>query len=117
MAKTNEYIGEAYDTLLNLSADDKERLAYEARQKAIWDYNSQMGSARRQGLREGEEIGLQKGEKIGFQKGEEIGLQKGERDKTISVISKLLTKKMTDEEICEIAGCDGTLIDEVRKGL
>lgn len=113
MAKTNEYIDEAYDTLLKLSADDKERLEYEARQKAIWDYNSQMGSARKQGLREGEEIGIRKGEEIGIRKGEELG----ERNKTINVVSKLLEKKMTDEDICEIAGCDAALVDEVRKGL
>lgn len=105
MAKTNEYIEEAYDTLLELSADEKERLAYEARQKAIWDYNSFMGSARR----EGEEIGLRKGEAI--------GLQKGERDKTISVVSRLLAKNMSDEEICEIAECDQELLEEVRKTL
>ena len=53
MAKTNEYIDEAYDTLRKLSADDIERMQYEAREKAIRDYNSQMNSARRSGLREG----------------------------------------------------------------
>ena len=50
MAKTNEYVNEAYQTLLNLSADDQKRLEYEAREKAIRDYNSQMKSSRDQGI-------------------------------------------------------------------
>lgn len=44
MAKTNEYLGKAYETLTNISADEKKRLEYEAREKAIRDYNHQMKS-------------------------------------------------------------------------
>ena len=33
MAKTNEYLDEAYHTLVNLSADEQKRLEYEAREK------------------------------------------------------------------------------------
>lgn len=107
MAKTNEYMDEAYDTLLKLSADDKERLEYEAREKAIRDYNSQMSSARRQGLKEGEEIGIQKG----LKEGAAIGAQ----NKTVSIIKNLLKKGLSDAEICEIAECSQELIEEVRK--
>lgn len=49
MAKTNEYIDEAYSTLLKLSADDVKRLEYEAREKAIRDYNWEMKTAERRG--------------------------------------------------------------------
>lgn len=49
MAKQDEYLEEAYQTLLKLSADEKKQLEYEARDKALRDYNSQMQSARRQG--------------------------------------------------------------------
>lgn len=55
MANTNEYIDEAYNTLLKLSADDIKRLEYEAREKAIRDYNSQMHSAEKHGISIGEE--------------------------------------------------------------
>ena len=58
MAKTNEYVDEAYQTLLNLSADDQKRLEYEAREKAIRDYNSQMKSSRDQGIKLGFEQGI-----------------------------------------------------------
>ncbi len=64
MAKTNEYIGEAYNTLIELSADEKRRMEYEAREKALRDYNSQMGSA----FKRGEERGEKRGELRGIEK-------------------------------------------------
>lgn len=53
MAKNNEYLGEAYNVIQELSADDVKRLEYEARQKAIRDYNSFVNGARREGHEEG----------------------------------------------------------------
>ena len=61
MAKTDEYIEEAYDELKKLSMDEQKRLEYEARQKAIRDYNSQMKSAREYGLKKGMEEGIEQG--------------------------------------------------------
>lgn len=58
MAKRDEYIEEAVNTLFELSADEKKRLEYEAREKAVRDYNSQMYSARKQGVEEGIELTL-----------------------------------------------------------
>ncbi|MCD7717295.1 MAG: Rpn family recombination-promoting nuclease/putative transposase [Lachnospiraceae bacterium] len=63
MADTNEFIGEAYDTLVKLSADEKKRLEYEAREKAIRDYNAGINYARKQG----EEIGKAQGVTIAIQ--------------------------------------------------
>ncbi len=77
MAKGDEYLGEAYRTLLKLSADEEKRLEYEAREKALRDYNSQMQSARKQG------------EKIGQKRGEEIGRKRGE-ERVNLLIRKLL---------------------------
>lgn len=53
MAKSDEYMEEAYDALKKLSADDRAKLEYEAREKAIRDYNSQMSSALRRGRKRG----------------------------------------------------------------
>lgn len=53
MAKTSEYLGEAYDALQKLSADDIKRLEYETREKALKDYNTQMGSAEKRGIKKG----------------------------------------------------------------
>ena len=61
MTKTNEYVEEAYQTLLNLSADERKRLEYEAREKAIRDYNSQVKSYRDQGIKLGFEQGMKQG--------------------------------------------------------
>lgn len=57
MAGEDNYINEAYEVLQKLSADERKRLEYEARQKAIRDYDSQMSSQEKKafGL---EKIGL-----------------------------------------------------------
>lgn len=57
MAKMNEYLGEAYHTLEEISADEQKRLEYEAREKALKDYNTQMQSAENRGLERGTAIG------------------------------------------------------------
>ena len=73
MAKTDAYIEEAYKELEKLSADERAKLEYEARERAIRDYNSQMSSA----LRRGEQKGMERGLKRGMEKGLERGLQQG----------------------------------------
>ena len=65
MAGEDTYINEAYEVLQKLSSDERKRLEYEARQKAILDYNSQMSSAREEGREEGIQIGEKRGEKRG----------------------------------------------------
>ena len=69
MAEEDTYINEAYEVLQKLSADERKRLEYEARQKAILDYNSQMSSSREEGI----QIGEARGEKRGIQVGEKRG--------------------------------------------
>ena len=39
--KKDPYMQEAYDMLEQMSADERKRLEYEAREKAIRDYNTQ----------------------------------------------------------------------------
>lgn len=43
-AKTDPHIQKAYEQLLHMSEDGNKRLIYEARQKAIYDYNTQVYS-------------------------------------------------------------------------
>ena len=57
MAKKDEYIEEAYNELKKLSLDEKKRLEYEARERALHDYTTQMNSAERRGEKRGIEIG------------------------------------------------------------
>lgn len=77
MAEIDEYFKEAYEALEKLSADEKAKLEYEARDRAIRDYNSQMGSALRRGERRGEQIGLERGLKKGLMEGLQKGIEQG----------------------------------------
>ncbi len=45
----NPYIQSAYEQLQVISQDDKKRMEYEAREKAIRDYNHLMNSAEQRG--------------------------------------------------------------------
>ena len=118
MAKTNEYLDEAYNTLLNLSADEKKRLEYEAREKALKDYNTQISSAEKRGLKAGEEIGRKAGEEIGRKAGEEIGIRKGkELGKELGVqearqVFKLYMQGKSPEEIAVLCNIS---IDKVKQ--
>ena len=53
LAEKNKSIAEAYQQLQVISQDEQKQLEYDARQKAIWDYN--------QGMTEAEERGEQRG--------------------------------------------------------
>ena len=113
MAGKNEYLGEAYEALQRLSADDRRRLEYEERDKALKDYNTQMNSARRQGQKIGEEIGEKRGEEIGEKRGqkigEEIGINAGIQ-LTLKVLNLYAEGKTAEEIMTEC----GTSIEKVR---
>ena len=100
MAKVNEYLDEAYKTLIKLSADEQKRLEYEAREKALRDYNSQMENAEKIG----EERGMKIGEERGIMIGEERGVEKAKK------VFQLHMQGKTKEEIAE--ECDIT-VEEV----
>ena len=69
MARTSIYMDEAYKALQKLSADDLKRIEYEAREKALWDYNTQMSSAEKRGEKRGEARGKVYGEAKGIIEG------------------------------------------------
>ena len=77
LAEKNPYIGSAYQHLQLISQDKKKRLEYEAREKAVRDYNQGMLEAREEGLQEGMEKGIEQGMEKGLQEGMEKGLQEG----------------------------------------
>ena len=65
IAKTDKFLGKAYEALTNLSADEKKRLEYEAREKAIRDHHHQMKSNWNAGHEQGLKQGIEQGEKSG----------------------------------------------------
>ncbi|MCI6467863.1 MAG: Rpn family recombination-promoting nuclease/putative transposase [Faecalicatena sp.] len=105
MAKTNEYLDEAYQTLLNLSADEQKRLEYEAREKALKDYNTQISSAEKRGRKAGEEIG----QKIGLKMGEQMGEQRARQ------VFKLYMQGKTPEEIAALCNLTIDKVNEILK--
>ena len=69
MAKKNSELEEAYDVLDKLSVDEKKRLEYETRQRAIRDYNIGMLTAERRGIEAGRKIGMEEGREKGRTEG------------------------------------------------
>lgn len=64
IAKQNVYIQSAYDRLQIISQDKQKRLEYEARQKALFDYNQFMYESEKRGMEKGIEIGTERGMEI-----------------------------------------------------
>ena len=115
MAKSDEYMEEAYDALKKLNADDRAKLEYEAREKAIRDYNSQMSSALRRGRKRGIEEGqlLNRIELIQkkCRKGKSLEQIADEMEEEIADIEKLYhvvkeNQEMSAEQLLQIAGQD-----------
>lgn len=81
IAEKDPYINSAYQKLQVISQDKEKRLEYEAREKAIRDYNQFLSEAEQRGIEIGErrgiEIGEQRGIEIGERRGIEIGEQRG----------------------------------------
>ena len=59
LATKNTYIQSAYNTLQVISQDEDKRIEYEAREKALRDYNQGMFEAEQRGREAGREEGIQ----------------------------------------------------------
>lgn len=79
-------------------------MEYEAREKALRDYQSQMQSAENTGFRRGEQAGFQKGQQTGFQEGEQASFQKGQQAslKRAKRVFQLSAQGKTAAEIADI---------------
>ena len=108
MAKTDEYIDEAFKELKKLSADDRAKYEYEARERAIRDYNSQMSSALMQGRQQGMKQGIEQGIKQGVEQGIKQGIEQVMKD----VVEKLSGKGMNQEEIAALLDIS---VEEVKR--
>ena len=102
MAGTSEYIEEAYRELERMSADERARLEYEARQKAIRDHDAIMNSAW--------ETGLEKG----LQEGREQGMEQGIEQGRLSIVRRMLEGGTSPEEIMRLTGATGKEVEKAR---
>ena len=93
MAKKNSELEEAYDVLDKLSADEKKRLEYETRQRAIRDYNIGMLTAERRGIESGRKIGRAEGEILGVSRINQLILELSKLGRTDDIV-----KAAADEE-------------------
>ena len=98
LATKNPYIQSAYEQLQIISQDKTKRLEYEAREKALRDYNQLMYEAEERGKEIGKEIGKETGIKIG----KEIGKEIGEYEKAVAIAKNMLTFGMSPEIITKI---------------
>ena len=103
MAKKNSELEEAYDVLDKLSADEKKRLEYETRQRAIRDYNIGMLTAERRGIEAGRKIGREEGRTEGHTDSiVQLVTRKYQLGDSPEKIAKDLL--MSEEEVEEILG-------------
>lgn len=92
LASKSQDISVAYDELKRLSNDDDKRAEYEARQKAIRDYNSLIYQYKQEGLKEGIEKGFEK------------GIEKGKMEEKITSAKKFLEMGLTVEQVSKGTG-------------
>ena len=92
LAEKNAYIGSAYKHLQVISQDEEKRLEYEAREKAIRDYNQIMLEAKQMGRAEGREEGREEGRAEGREEGRAEGREEG-----IERVNKLNTLLINDK--------------------
>ncbi len=91
-AKSDDYVQKAYDKLVNISADEKKRLEYEERQKALRDRSILIISGREQGMKEGMKQGRSEGLKQGRMEGLKLA-----RDISRAYKSGVSTDKIAEE--------------------
>lgn len=82
LSEKNHGIKAAYDELAALSNDEERRAIYQAREKAIMDYNVQNPAAREERAR-----------KEGIREGIKEGIEKGMQTERLNTTIKLLSKK------------------------
>ena len=99
MAQADIYMGEAYEALKRLSADEKKRLEYEAREKALRDYNCQINCAEKRGREEGRREGRTEGRREGLRLATSVF---GLHGQGISDTEIARQCKVSEEEVREI---------------
>lgn len=98
LADKNPYIESAYRKLQIISQDRDKRLEYEAREKAVRDYNEGLLEAEERGIAIGQERGIA----IGQEQGIAIGQERGRKQEAVSIARKLIGMGYPADEIVKI---------------
>lgn len=90
LARNDNELKGAYEDLQRISADDRLRREYEAREAWLMDERSRLKQARREGMEEGMQKGVEKGMQKGVEKGKlEIAKNALEEGLDMELIEKL----------------------------
>ena len=101
MAKKNSELEEAYDVLDKLSADEKKRLEYETRQRAIRDYNIGMLTAERRGIEAGRKIGITEGRTEGENRINQLNIELSKLGRTEDIVKAAADREYQEKLLKE----------------
>ena len=96
----NASIDRAYERLQVISLDRQKRMEYEAREKAVRDYNEMMTESRESGLEQGLAQGLARGRAEGL----EHGRAEGRKQEAVDIAKRLLASGVDEKIIAESTG-------------
>ena len=99
LAEKNEEIRKAYERLQVMSQDEKKRMEYEAREKALRDHNEVMLEATERGIAQGIEIGKAEGRAEGIEAGIAKGRAEGIVIGKLEAAKELLASGVDEETV------------------
>lgn len=111
LAKSDEYVQRAYDKLVDISADEEKRLEYEAREKAIRDYNNIVSSGWVRGCEQGRKDGFRQGRLEGQKEGRKEGRLEGQKEGRLEGIKAVIEVCQEELKLSK----DDTAVKVVRK--
>jgi len=126
LAKQDAYINSAYQHLQVISQDKQKRMEYEARQKAILDYNQGMKEATQRGIEIGEKRGMEIGEKRGMEIGEKRGMEIGEKrgmeigekrgmdEKALEIARNMIARGFGLEDVLDMTGLTAEQVENLK---
>lgn len=114
MADQNEYMGEAYECLKKLSADEIKRIEYERRQKCILDHNSMITAAAERAAREA----AKEATKEATERTTKIVTEKAAKEEQLKFVQRVVKKiykGCTAEEAADMLEEDAEMVQRVYK--
>jgi predicted transposase/invertase (TIGR01784 family) len=119
LAEKSPELKKAVGVLMELSEDERNRMLYEAQEKARRDQAARMtGTFQRgleQGLERGLEQGLERGLEQGLERGLEQGLEQGAEQTRIRIARSMLAKNTSMNFIVEVTGLTEGTINKLRR--
>ena len=93
---THALVMTVLQSLEQMSQTKEERLRALARERAVWDYNTDIITAREEGMQVGMEKGIEKGLQQGMQKGIQKGREDGMQTLLLTLIEARFGQRLPD---------------------